>query len=181
MCFDLDSRPPDLPPGLALPPLAGGAGAEIVELRSADGATFSAAIAALRERVGETPVIVVGFCFGGAQAYLAAASDDLPHDGVIAFYGSLDGSRTGIPSPPDHVDRMRGPILGLFGGEDAGIPVERVEEFDAALARAGVEHEIVVYPGAPHSFFDRKYAEYADACEDAWHRVLRFLERAPVP
>jgi carboxymethylenebutenolidase len=128
-----------------------------------------------------TPATVVGFCFGGAQAYLAAASDDLRHDGVIAFYGGLDGSRTGIPSPPDQVDRMRGPILGLFGGADAGIPVERVEEFDAALARAGVEHEIVVYPGAPHSFFDRKYAEYADACDDAWRRVLRFLERAPVP
>jgi carboxymethylenebutenolidase len=38
-----------------------------------------------------------------------------------------------------------------------------------------VEHEIKVYPGAPHSFFDRKYDEFAEACEDAWRRVLAFL------
>jgi carboxymethylenebutenolidase len=70
---------------------------------------------------------------------------------------------------------MRLPILGLFGGEDPGIPLDTVEAFDEALDGAGVEHEIVVYPGAPHSFFDRRYAEWADACADAWRRVLDFL------
>ncbi len=68
-------------------------------------------------------------------------------------------------------------MLGLFGGEDQAIPVEQVEQFDASLAAAGVEHEIHVYPGAPHSFFDRRYEEHADACEDAWRRMLGFLER----
>jgi carboxymethylenebutenolidase len=70
---------------------------------------------------------------------------------------------------------MRCPVLGLFGGADQGIPPEDVEEFDRSLDVAGVPHEIVVYPGAPHSFFDRKYDEYAEACEDAWRRVLAFL------
>jgi carboxymethylenebutenolidase len=64
-----------------------------------------------------------------------------------------------------------------MGGDDPGIPVEDVNAFDVALDAAGVEHEVVIYPGAPHSFFDRKYEEFADASEDAWSRVLAFLER----
>jgi carboxymethylenebutenolidase len=70
---------------------------------------------------------------------------------------------------------MRAPVLGLFGGADQGITAEQVEQFRAALADAGVQHDIVTYPGAPHSFFDRKYEEYAEECEDAWRRVLGFL------
>ena len=54
---------------------------------------------------------------------------------------------------------------------------EEVEQFDARLAEADVNHEVAVYPGAPHCFFDRHYREHADACEDAWRRVLGFLER----
>lgn len=139
-------------------------------------ADAAAAIAALRERVGATEVVVVGFCFGGTQAWLTAASD-LPRAGVVAFYGALDGARLGVPSPPDRVSAMRGPVLGLYGGADQGIPVAAIESFDAALTDAGVEHEIHVYPGAPHSFFDRKAEEFADASADAWRRVLAFLSR----
>jgi carboxymethylenebutenolidase len=73
------------------------------------------------------------------------------------------------------VPDMKLPILGLFGGDDPGIPVETVTQFEEALDAGGPEHEIVVYPGAPHSFFDRKYDEFADACDDAWRRVLDFL------
>ena len=54
---------------------------------------------------------------------------------------------------------------------------EDVEAFDRSLVAAGVEHEIVSYPGAPHSFFDRSFAEHAEASEDAWRRVLDFLQR----
>jgi carboxymethylenebutenolidase len=64
-----------------------------------------------------------------------------------------------------------------MGGADEAIPVEDVEEFDRQLTEAGVEHEVKVYDGAPHSFFDRKQEEFADASEDAWRRVLAFLER----
>ena len=62
-----------------------------------------------------------------------------------------------------------------MGGDDPGIPVEDVRAFERALEEAGVDHELVVYDGAPHSFFDRKYEEFADASEDAWRRVLAFV------
>ena len=66
-------------------------------------------------------------------------------------------------------------MLGLFGAADQGIPPEVVGAFDQALDQAGIEHEIVSYPGAPHSFFDRKAAEFNDASTDAWRRVLDFI------
>ena len=53
---------------------------------------------------------------------------------------------------------------------------EQVEEFDSHLTEAGVDHQIHVYPGAPHSFFDRRADDYAEASEDAWRRMLGFLE-----
>jgi carboxymethylenebutenolidase len=50
-----------------------------------------------------------------------------------------------------------------------------VAAFEHELDAAGVPHEVVTYPGAPHSFFDRRAAEYADASSDAWTRVLGFI------
>ena len=64
-----------------------------------------------------------------------------------------------------------------MGGDDPGIPVADVTAFDEALDAAGVDHEVVVYPDAPHSFFDRKHEEFAEASADAWERTLRFIER----
>jgi carboxymethylenebutenolidase len=72
---------------------------------------------------------------------------------------------------------MHGPLLGLFGGADQGITQDQIDEFSRRLGDADVEHEFHVYPGAPHSFFDRKQEEYAEVSEDAWRRVLAFLER----
>ena len=69
-------------------------------------------------------------------------------------------------------------MLGLYGGADEGIPPDQVDAFERNLAEAGVEYEIVTYPGAPHSFFDRRYEEHAEACADAWRRVLGFLALA---
>ena len=56
-----------------------------------------------------------------------------------------------------------------------GSPPTTTRAFEQALTGAGVEHEIVVYDGAPHSFFDRKQAEFAEASDDAWRRVLAFV------
>jgi carboxymethylenebutenolidase len=83
--------------------------------------------------------------------------------------------REGAPAPLEVAPDIRCPVLGLFGGTDEAIPPDQVEAFDRALGQGGIEHEIHVYPGAPHSFFDRKYDEHAEACEDAWRRVLGFL------
>ena len=135
----------------------------------------AAALAALRERTGAGAASSVGFCFGGTQSFLAATNEALGLDGVIGFYGSLSVERWGDMSPIRRAVDMHGPVLGLFGGADEGIPLNQLEAFDAALAEAGVEHEIVTYPGAPHSFFDRRYDEHAEACADAWRRMLAFL------
>ena len=70
---------------------------------------------------------------------------------------------------------MRGPILGLFGGADQGIPAEQVEAFERGLTRRASSTRSSRYPGAPHSFFDRSFEEHAEASADAWRRVLGFL------
>jgi len=71
---------------------------------------------------------------------------------------------------------MRAPILALMGGADQAIGPDQVAALDAALTDAGVEHEVITYEGAPHSFFDRKQQEFAEASEDAWRRTLAFIE-----
>ena len=66
-------------------------------------------------------------------------------------------ARTGSPGPAQRASELAAPILGLMGGADAGHPASRTcEAFERALEQAGVEHEILIYDGAPHSFFDRK-------------------------
>ncbi len=134
-----------------------------------------AALAALEQRVGPGPRATVGFCFGGLHSFLTGITGALGVARVVGFYGALSGQRFGFPSVKDEAVRMRVPVLGLFGGEDAAIPPEQVAQFAASLDAAGVEHEVVTYPGAPHSFFDRSFAEHAEACEDAWRRTIGFL------
>jgi carboxymethylenebutenolidase len=76
----------------------------------------------------------------------------------------------------ERATELRLPALGLFGGADQGIPTEQVHTLDTALDGTGVEHEIVIYSGAPHSFFDRRATEFAEASADAWQRVLGFID-----
>jgi carboxymethylenebutenolidase len=125
--------------------------------------------------LGATSIFTVGFCFGGRQSWLAAASR---HGlaGAVGFYGH-PGERNGVIGPTQRADDMEGPILGLQAGDDQNITAQDNAAFDEALRVAGVEHEIVTYDGAPHSFFDRKQEDFADASEDAWRRVLGFVER----
>jgi carboxymethylenebutenolidase len=144
-------------------------------------ADAAAARAALLDATGESAVVAVGFCFGGLMAFLANANPDLDLDGVVGFYAGLNTERFGIPSPADVAKDMTAPLLGLFGGADEGIPREQVDDFERALSDAGVDHDLHVYDGAPHSFFDRKSDEYADASQDAWRRVLDFLSTVGAP
>ncbi len=135
-----------------------------------------AAISYLETHGGaERATFVVGFCIGGSLSiYTATESWGLA--GVIPFYSgfgrALDPERG---TALDVAGEVKEPVLGLYGGNDQGIPVEQVESFDRALDGAGVEHEIVIYPDATHSFFDRRYEEFADASADAWRRVLGFI------
>ncbi|MGH3127085.1 MAG: dienelactone hydrolase family protein [Gaiellaceae bacterium] len=138
-------------------------------------ADVDACVEYLRES-GCEAIFTVGFCFGGRNAWLSAASG---HGlaGAIGFYGRPGPGNDGSPGPAQRVSEMAAPILALQGGDDPSIPAEDSQAFDRALANAGVEHEVVIYPGAPHSFFDRKYEEFAADSEDAWNRVLAFIER----
>ena len=138
-------------------------------------ADIASAIGHLRGATDARRVFVVGFCMGGRQAFFASA-EHAELAGVIGFYGRLS-TREGEEgtAPKDRAPRMRAPVLGLFGGADAGIPAADVEQFDRALKAASVGHHFVKYPGAPHSFFDRTFAEHQDACADAWRRVIGFV------
>jgi carboxymethylenebutenolidase len=133
-----------------------------------------AAVEQLRS-TGCDVVFAVGFCYGGRNAWLAAAGG---HGlaGAIGFYGSTV-DREGRPGPAGRAAEFECPILALPAGDDANILPEHNAAFDAALTAAGVEHELVVYEGAPHSFFDRRFEEHAEASADAWERVLAFIER----
>jgi carboxymethylenebutenolidase len=132
-----------------------------------------AAIAQLRD-AGASSVVSVGFCFGGRASWVGAASG---HGlaGSIGFYGSPTRQRGG-PSVIERIDAIECPVLALQAGDDQGITADDNAAFERALSDAGVEHEIVVYDGAPHSFFDRKQEQYADASDDAWRRVLAFID-----
>lgn len=139
----------------------------------------AAAAAYLRTAQGGEParIYTIGFCFGGRASLGQAARAELGLAGAIGFYGFPTGEhRTGIPAPADLAPRFTCPVLAIFGGADQAIPPEAREEFRVALERAGVQHQIVVYEGAPHSFFDRKAEQFADTSADAWRRVLRFMD-----
>jgi carboxymethylenebutenolidase len=132
-----------------------------------------AAAAELRRR-GCAALFTVGFCFGGRASWLAAAAG---HGlaGAVGFYGSPTRERGG-PSAVARAAEMTCPVLALQAGDDANITAGDNAAFEAALAAAGVAHEIVTYEGAPHSFFDRKQEEHRAASDDAWARVLGFVD-----
>ena len=139
-------------------------------------ADAAAGVAHLRSADPDRPVFTVGFCFGGSNSWHMAAND-LGLAGAIGFYGHPDREFPPGSTPlTRRASEMDCAILGLMGGDDPGIPVELVDAFRQALAAAGVEHELIVYDGAPHSFFDRKAEEFADESADAWDRVLAFIE-----
>jgi carboxymethylenebutenolidase len=136
-------------------------------------ADVRAAVEHLRPRTRE--IFTVGFCFGGRNSWLAAASG---HGlaGAVGLYGN-PAERDGVAGPAQRAAELAGPILALQAGDDQNITPEVNEAFERALTDAGVEHELVTYEVAPHSFFDRRYEEFAAASEDAWRRVLEFLDR----
>jgi len=120
-------------------------------------------------------VYTMGFCFGGRVSFMQAAEG---HGlaGVIGFYGPpAKPFWPGQPTPVELAPRFECPVLGLFGGADPGIPAESIGAFDAALEATRIEHRLITYPGAPHSFFDRGADEHAEAAADAWREVLGFV------
>ena len=138
-------------------------------------ADAAAGVTHLRSLDPDRPVFTVGFCFGGSNSWHQAANG-LGLAGAIGFYGHPNRVFPEGATPlVERVDEIECPILGLMGGADPGIPVEEVDRWREALTAAGIENDIVVYEGAPHSFFDRTYEEFADESADAWRRCLEFI------
>lgn len=121
-------------------------------------------------------VVSIGFCLGGRFAFQTAAAR-FGLSGVIGLYG-FPGSLNNVPGPAQQADTLSAPILAFWGGGDEGIPPSTVAHFDQALTAAGVKHEFVTYPGAPHGFFELGTRGFDDACADVWRRVLAFLARS---
>ena len=138
-------------------------------------ADVAAGLAELTKRTTPKRTFVLGFCMGGRVAFNASAEQD-GLAGVVGFYGvTRRRDESDGDAPIEKVGRMRAPVLGLFGGADGGIPAEDNAKFDKALDDRGLKHHLVTYPGAPHSFFDRTFAQYEKECADAWRRVLGFM------
>ena len=131
----------------------------------------AAAIAYLKSKDGGAvkAVFTVGFCFGGSNSWnQSAQQQDI--DGCIGFYGRPTRSEPLIP-------KMKAPLLVMVAGNDAATTPEQAMEFKKQLEKAGVPFEQHVYEGAPHSFFDRTYEQWKDACDDAWKRMLAFIKK----
>jgi carboxymethylenebutenolidase len=138
---------------------------------------IKAAVAELRKQPGVRSVLTTGFCMGGRLSSMSATLG-LGLAGVIPFYGWPVGpNRNGTPAPVDNASKIECDVLAFYGEADSGIGADVRAAYDAALDRAGVRHETVTYPGAPHGFFDRKASEFQDAASDAWDRTLKFIRR----
>jgi carboxymethylenebutenolidase len=119
----------------------------------------------------------VGFCFGGRATFLLALRRAL--GAAVGFYGGGIATKGALPFPAliDDAGSLQTPWLGLFGDEDASIPVDSVEQLRAALQTAKVPTEIVRYAGAGHGFHCDARADYhEDAARDAWSRTLDWFD-----
>ena len=120
---------------------------------------------------------ITGFCWGGRITWLYAAHNPTLKAGV-AWYGRVTGDKT--PNQPAHpvdlAEKIKAPVLGLYGAEDTGIPVATLDELMAALGR-GSASKIHVYPGSPHAFFADYRPSYRKAdADDGWARCTAWFK-----
>ncbi len=124
---------------------------------------------------------ITGFCWGGRITWLYAAHSPSVKAGV-AWYGRLVGAASPLTPkhPVDIAPILNGPVLGLYGGQDSGIPLDTVERMKAALAAgspAAKASQFVVYPDAPHAFHaDYRPSFRKEAAEDGWKRALAWFK-----
>ncbi|MBY0558457.1 dienelactone hydrolase family protein [Hyphomicrobium sp.] len=124
---------------------------------------------------------ILGFCRGGRTVWVYSATNPDVKAGV-AFYGSLvdPAGQKGLwpKSPIELASEMKAPVLGLYGGDDQGIPPEQVDMMKAALAAAGKTAEFKIYPGAPHGFHaDYRPSYHEAAAKDAWIQAENWFKR----
>lgn len=112
----------------------------------------------------------IGWCFGGGWSLQTALLFPEQVDAAVIYYGRL-------VTDPDELGKLQMPILGIFGSEDEGIPVESVQEFEQALNELGKDASIHIYEGADHAFANPSGERYEpEAAADAWEKTLAFFE-----
>jgi carboxymethylenebutenolidase len=122
---------------------------------------------------------ITGFCWGGRIVWLYAAHSPKLKAGV-AWYGRLVGPTDELhpKNPIDVVSSLKAPVLGLYGGQDQGIPLDTIEQMRNALKQAKNPSEIVVYPDAGHAFnADYRPSYRKEAAEDGWRRMLAVFKK----
>jgi carboxymethylenebutenolidase len=122
---------------------------------------------------------ITGFCWGGRITWLYAAQQPKLKAGV-AWYGRLTGETNELMTkfPVEVAGDLKAPVLGLYGGQDQGIPLDDVEKMRAALKAKGSASAIHVYPDAPHAFYADYRASYRkDAAEDGWQRLQAWFKQ----
>jgi carboxymethylenebutenolidase len=135
-------------------------------------------VSRLRGTDAGRPVVTIGFCLGGRISLLAATAAELRLAGAIALYPQTHGpARSDLPAPDELVGQLGCPVLSVFGGADELIPAGDVAAWRSALAAAGRgDDEVLVYPDAPHSFFDRAANGFVAASGDVAGRMLAFVK-----
>ena len=121
---------------------------------------------------------VTGFCRGGRGTWFYAAHNPAVK-AAVAWYGPVGGQPSAIQpkTATDMAAELKAPLLGLYGGQDTGIPVAAVQEAAAKAKAAGKTVEIVVFPDAPHGFHaDYRPSYRKDAAEDGWKRMLAWFK-----
>ena len=126
----------------------------------------------LRAEHGVTSVLTLGFCYGGGHSWGLGASN-LGLAGCVGFYG-----RAALLA--EVVDEVNTPLLMLIAGADHVTPTEEFLGLRDQLVARGADVDLHVYDGAPHSFFDRSFAEWQGACTDVWKQILAFAGRTAV-
>jgi len=115
-------------------------------------------------------VASIGWCFGGAWSLNTALLLPDRLDAAVIYYGHL-------VTDPSRLAALQMPILGLFGEQDQGIPLEDVRAFERTLADLGKDAKIIVYPGADHAFANPSGRNYQPAtAEQAWRETTGFLD-----
>lgn len=123
----------------------------------------------LTEQQGADKVGTIGWCFGGGWSLQSALAHPEKIDATVIYYGRL-------VTEAGQLERLKMPILGIFGAEDDGIPPEQVNAFESALNEAGVSNSIHIYDGAGHAFANPSGTRYQqEAAEDAWQKTVNFL------
>lgn len=133
-------------------------------------ANMTSAVDFLRDELNITSIATLGWCFGGGQAFNAAAALGDQVDAAVVYYGW-------VPTEANMVAPIEAPVLGICAEEDGGIPMELVRGFESAMDEADRELDLHVFPGVDHAFANPSGNNYdAESAEKAWELTLAFLD-----